>query len=1048
MTYHQVKSRRTSKIALLSASVLTSAAMLGMTGVAARAQDAAPAAAPAAADDTVIVTGYRGSLQSSAAAKKRAVGFQDSVFSEDIGKFPDSNIAESINRIPGVTIAREINGDGVNIAIRGLGTSFTKVLLNGAPVSVASTGSTDSQNTNREVDLDLFPTELFTSLTVDKSPQAHMIEGGAAGVVNMRQARPFDHKGNQLVYSLEGTKNSNADDWGDKGSLLASGTWGNFGLIGGVAFSNEKVANSGFESIGWTNANLNAAQNPASTRNNTGGGNWTIPGTLPSNTGLKDGSGVLIPDGTTIDQAFLLQYNPGTTIDQIDNGLIPRLGRPMNEWGTRDRISGIVGAEWRPSEDFHAYIDMMYAHKKNAMQRTDMDWVGRNGSMIPLDLTFDRTDCANGCTVTGGTFANAQFFLEYRPYTETTDFQSFNPGFDWKISDKLDWDLSADYTRSTFHRESPTVLVITAPSSGVTATYKNDGDMPTVTSNVSINDPANFGWNGGRVNIQDEKRITETKGAHTDLKWGDSNFNIAVGAAYDDVSRRITAYDNSQAWQNATCGDNPSVVLPSPNFQPPCLGANTTTPPTSTVSPLPSGAYPAYAGYGTGYTAGQTGPVTWSGSLIPLSALASYLSPGPYGYVSLDWDKFAADSHYDAFHDAAPVAGSSNTSANTGFVDEKASAIYLEVNGDRDMMGHRLRYNFGARSISTDQTIGGLVSVPDPRNSATPAPVDGGKYPNTVSWVYTKSNYKNFLPSASIDYFITDNLIAKVSVSNTMTRPNPNVMLPGLNFSSPSADTGSVGNPALKPYISKNKDFGLEWYTGKEGFVALTVFNKRMNGFTTNGNTTVPLSALAAYGVTYDTLNPTQQQALKNRCGCTDLTVINAETVTLSEQVNIAGLETISGTEFTWVQPLGQWWTPLDGFGFSSNYTKIKERSGVGVPVATGIPDSTYNVTAYYENHGLSVHVSDNFTGKELVGTLGQNGIAAAGLYADQRSQVDLSASLDLGEAFHMPHNLQITLDATNLTNQPLKTYFQFENASYAYYKPGSTVMLGIRGKF
>jgi outer membrane receptor for ferrienterochelin and colicin len=94
------------------------------------------------------------------------------VFAEDIGKFPDLNIAESLNRIPGVQLTREINGDGLNVAIRGLGTNFTKILLNGAQIAVASSGRTDSQNQNREIDLDLYPTELFTRLDVSKTPMA------------------------------------------------------------------------------------------------------------------------------------------------------------------------------------------------------------------------------------------------------------------------------------------------------------------------------------------------------------------------------------------------------------------------------------------------------------------------------------------------------------------------------------------------------------------------------------------------------------------------------------------------------------------------------------------------------------------------------------------------------------------------------------------------------------------------------------------------------------------------------------------------------------
>jgi len=1022
MSIHIMRGRAL-KSALMAATLLTS---LGALTAHAQTAPAAPAAAPTD-DSVIVVTGYRGSLQSSALAKKHAVGFQDSIYAEDIGKFPDSNIAESINRIPGVTISREINGDGVNIAIRGLGTNFTKILLNGASVAVASTGSTDSGNTNREVDLDLFPTELFTSLTVDKSPSASMVEGGAAGVVNMRQARPFDNKGNHLVYSVGMTKDSNADDWGNKESVLASGTWGSFGLIGGFAINNSNVANKGYETIGWTNANLSAAQNPASTRNNTGGGNWTIPGTVPANAGNG------LTTGATIDQAFLLAHNPGDNIGQIDNGLIPRLGRQMNENGTRDRTSGILGAEWRPSDDLRFYLDTMYAHKVNKMQRTDMDWVGRNGAMIPLNLTFDKTDCSNGCTVTGGTFANSQFFLEYRPYTETTDFKGVNPGFDWKISDSLHLDGSANWTRSTFHRESPSVLVITPPSSGLTVTYKNGGGDPTATSNVDLNNPANFQWNGGRVNIQDEKRITETKGARTNLKWGDSTFNIQTGASYDDTSRQITAYDNSQAWQNAVCGDNPNVFVPGPNTEPPCQGLNT---------PTPGAGYPTYPGLGTNYTAGNTTPLAYQGSLIPQSSLANYLSPGPNGYIVLNWNKFATDSKYATFHNAAPLAASSNTSANTGFVEEKVTAVYIQINGDKDIFGGRLRYNMGIRALSTDQTIGGLISIPDPRDAAAPAPADGGKYPNAVQWAYTKVTYKDYLPSANFAYSLTDNLIARFSASTSMTRANPNTMLPGLNFSDPSAATGTVGNPALKPFLSKNLDFGVEWYTGKEGYVAATAFDKKIRGFTTNGNTTVPFSDLAQYGVTFDTLNPTQQAAINARGGA------SAANVTLTEQVNIPGLETIDGIELTWVQPLGQWWTPLEGFGFSSNYTKIKETSAIGVPVATGIPDSTYNFTAYYEGHGLSIHLSDNYTGQELVGTLGQNGIAAAGLFADKRSQWDLSSSYDLGTVFSVLKDTQILVDATNLTNQPIRTYFQFENAPYTDYKPGSMVMVGIRGKF
>ncbi|RYD18225.1 MAG: TonB-dependent receptor, partial [Lysobacteraceae bacterium] len=119
-------------------------------------QDPAPATPPAPqTEDTqgtpsedIVVTGYRSSLAKSTDAKRASTGFTDSIFAEDIGKFPDTNIAESFNRIPGITITRDVTGEGTNVAIRGLGSNFTNVTLNGATIAVASSGATDAQGTD------------------------------------------------------------------------------------------------------------------------------------------------------------------------------------------------------------------------------------------------------------------------------------------------------------------------------------------------------------------------------------------------------------------------------------------------------------------------------------------------------------------------------------------------------------------------------------------------------------------------------------------------------------------------------------------------------------------------------------------------------------------------------------------------------------------------------------------------------------------------------------------------------------------------------------
>ena len=119
--------------------VVAGAGMAGLAGLSepALAQDA-PQAQGGQELEEVVVTGFRRSLTDATTAKRESVGFVDSIFAEDIGKFPDLNLAESFNRIPGVNITREITGEGLNVAIRGLNTNFTRVLLNNAPVAIAA----------------------------------------------------------------------------------------------------------------------------------------------------------------------------------------------------------------------------------------------------------------------------------------------------------------------------------------------------------------------------------------------------------------------------------------------------------------------------------------------------------------------------------------------------------------------------------------------------------------------------------------------------------------------------------------------------------------------------------------------------------------------------------------------------------------------------------------------------------------------------------------------------------------------------------------------
>jgi TonB-dependent receptor len=177
---------------------LTPFALAMLTAMApALAQQAAesPAKKPDAARESVVVTGYRASLESALNAKREDNGIVDVIKAEDIAKFPDTNLAESLQRVPGIVIDRDA-GEGRNITVRGLGLDFTRVRINGIE-ALATTGGTDSSggnNRSRGFDFNVFASELFNSITVRKSSSADVDEGSLGATVDLQTSHPFDFK--------------------------------------------------------------------------------------------------------------------------------------------------------------------------------------------------------------------------------------------------------------------------------------------------------------------------------------------------------------------------------------------------------------------------------------------------------------------------------------------------------------------------------------------------------------------------------------------------------------------------------------------------------------------------------------------------------------------------------------------------------------------------------------------------------------------------------------------------------------------------------------
>ncbi|MFL6604883.1 MAG: TonB-dependent receptor [Steroidobacteraceae bacterium] len=956
------------RLAIAAAGVLS--LTISATVQAQSAPQSAPEGSSSAAElQEVVVTGIRKSLESATNAKREAVTFGDSIFAEDIGKLPATNLAETLNRIPGVQLNRDIDGEGVQVAIRGLGPSFSKVLLNGTQIGVASDGGTNGGSTNREVDLDFFPSELFTRLDVEKSPSASTLEGGIAGTVNLHSARPFDNPGQHLTVIGQGQYTDTNNTLNPRGAVIASKTWDQFGALVGVSTVHAKTRIDGFESVGWTDGNVACPVCDAA-HGDTGNGFSYAGPTYPRNVGFG-----LVP-GAPVD----LAATSGLPLATLSKAMIPRLGRDSYTDGTRSRTSALISLEYRPSDELHLALDGMYARSVRDYTRLNMNWYVRNsgpgtsptstGGMVPIDLTVDSNN-----VVTSGTFANSSFFLENDVFNQTTNYWNVNPNLRWEPRAGVKVDAQLNYGHSTFFREQPQFDFQTPAQSGVAVSYlDNGGQQPVITPNVDLDNPG-LGWNWYRVNVSNVRRTTTTKGAHVDLTLGEET-NLRTGVAYDEAARTIRAFDNSAAFQTSVCGAT-------------CNGLSGSVPNSQAAQYL------------------QPLHITNFG----------HLSSDPFGHTSFIQPNLAAleaATNYAFYRDTAPQSRGPVTGGPTGDILERTVGAYIEANSHTQLLDRELHLNVGVRYFHTDQKV------------TSPIQVASG----LIDQTFTKG-YEDFLPSFNTAWDVMQNLKLRASASRSITRADAGQLLPGTTFSDPSAQVAGAGNPDLKPFTSNNIDIGGEFYTGGLGYVGVALFRKNVDGFTLNQQSTVPFSSL---GIAFSNLTTTQQQAILGRPGGVD-----AATVTITKPVNLQNL-VLKGIELTWQQPLD---FVLRGLGFSANGTHISQSSGSGL-VAPGIAPYTYNLQGYYENYGVSLSVNYVWADKFVALNPPQNNLPV-GLIADKRGQLDLSLGYQLP---FMTNALRVTLDALNLTNEPLRTVFGYENAPYSVYYPGREVLLGVRATF
>ena len=189
--------------------------------------DSVVAATPGSGD--IIVTGLRRSLQTAQALKRDSDQIVDAVVAEDIGKLPDNNASEALARITGVQVNRSSDEAG-GVQVRGLPNLTTT--FNGREMFTAQ---------QRNVALQDFPAGALAGLEVYKTTSADLIEGGIAGLINVRSRRPFDFDGFQIAGAIRGTYGDQAKKYDPNLNVLVTDRWdtaiGEMGALVNVSYT-------------------------------------------------------------------------------------------------------------------------------------------------------------------------------------------------------------------------------------------------------------------------------------------------------------------------------------------------------------------------------------------------------------------------------------------------------------------------------------------------------------------------------------------------------------------------------------------------------------------------------------------------------------------------------------------------------------------------------------------------------------------------------------------------------------------------------------------
>lgn len=930
-------------------SALAMSVTLGAGAGGAMAQSAsAPASGQAdgATDvDEIVVTGFRASLQSAVNAKRRESGVVDVIKAEDIADFPDLNLAESLQRVPGVTITRA-NGEGRQISVRGLGSEYTRVRVNGMEAIATTGGTANSGGTNRTrgFDFNMFASELFNSLTVRKSASADVEEGSLGATVDLQTARPFDYNKPTFVLGAQASYNDLARDVKPRFTALASKTWldGRLGALMSVAYEERHILEEGANITRWSYGGSNGAS-----------GGFNAASTLPGYT--------------------IAQINSTDTNVAIYH---PRIPSYVSYDINSERL-GVTGAlQFRPDDKTLLTLDVLYSNVKSTRDEAQLQAIGfsRTNATGRPEIIIRSGVVDGDNNLVQGVFDNVDLRTQAAHDELQTEFQQYTFTATHDVTDRLKVGFIGGYSSSQFSNPVSTIITFDrANSQGYSYDFRSR--LPAIGLNFDPTNPANWSMNTGTSEVR--LRPNSVKNQFTTAKgYGEFavNDNLTLKAGVD-----FRRFQFDSEGQYRTTETVVQTLTPAQLAE---------------VSRV-------YDGFGRNLDMPSGNATAW---LIP--------------------DINAFNAIYNIYSNTGIYAltSTNNSSARGQFitVDEKDTGAYVQADFRFDAFGLPFRGDAGVRYVKTDQYSTGYAAR-------------GTGAATVIDLVDAERTYDLWLPSANLAVDLRDDVVARVSAAQTISRPSIGSLSPGGDVGIQGANYSySTGNPFIEPTKSNNLDLSLEYYPDPDSLFAIGVFYKKIDTFVQNLSQNIPFNQLGL---------PTSL--------LTGTTATATDVFRTSQPVNSPGGD-LKGFEVNVQKRLDFLPGWMENFGVQANYTFVDSQieyltsTTPGAPTIsqtlTGLSKNAANFTLYYENETFSVRGSVAYREGYLTQVPGNDGNTVHG--TNETTNFDMQASYNISD------QLKFSIEGINLTDEFNDQYVDESNRLNVRTHTGRQFFAGLRYTF